>query len=588
MKNKILILVCLFSFIFTSCSDSFLENTPTSKIDGIYAFQNAATVDAYRIGMYSQLAYRRNGALYTLFLPLLGDILGEDMVYGNQWYKHYAGEYTFNIDSNNSGPWQLWTEAYYSVEMCDNLINRDLSKVKGLSSNKANQYKAEAMVIRAMVLTDIARFFGKAYREDKKYLANPYVDKLLYDPKDPDNITYTKRTSVENIYNKAIADIKKALELGLKQITKNSDAAFITEQSAHAILARLYLDMAGEVGSSVERTYLSLAKTEAKDAMAGRKLMTQKEYWNGGLSTFNNESILTFQIDKNKMSKWRVFHSFHDNYDGMGDDFLADKRIVENNKWFKTLIKDVTSEGAKIQMAFGDMRKAFFVGEVIAWHKVEKENVPLTYTGLMSAYDEFNGSSFKTMLKSFVELRKEVKNYHGYYMYGKFPRKDKRMGGDESSNRGSLALGDYSYIRGSEMELIIAECNARLGINEAEAISKWKSVASRMWYEGNIEEKLEMGGNETTFDVVFSHELHYTGKDLIDLILLERRKELLGEGHRFRDILRLGLGVDRLLPETGHYRGGLVDIEASDSKLVFPAPQEECDANDNISNGKYK
>lgn len=585
MKNKILIFVMMFSLMITSCSDNFLNNEPTSKIDGVYAFKNEATVDAYRIGMYSQLAYRSNGALYTLYLPLLGDILGEDMVYGNQWYKSYAGEYTFNVDANNSGPWHLWSQAYYSVEMCDNLINRDLSKVKGLSSNKANQYKAEAMVIRAMVLTDIARYFGKAYREDKKYMANPYVDKLLYDPKDPDNITYTKRTSVEDIYKKAIADIKKALELGLKQITKNSDAAFITEQSAHAILARLYLDMAGEVGGAEERVYLPLAKTEAKDAMAGRKLMTQKEYWNGGLSTFNNESILTFQIDKNKMAKWRVFHSFHDNYDGMGDDFVADKRIVENNKWFKTIFKDVTSDGAKVEMAFGDMRKAFFVGEVIAWHKVEKRNVPLTYTGLMSAYDEFNGSSFKTMLKSFVSLSMNPKKY-GYYMYGKFPRKDKRMGGDESSNRGSLALGDYSYIRGSEMELIIAECNARLGINETEAISKWKSVASRMWYEGNVLEKNEMGGNDTSFDNVFSQELHYSGKKLIDLILLERRKELLGEGHRFRDILRLGLGVDRLLPETGHYGDGLIDIEANDSRLVFPAPQDECDANENITNGK--
>lgn len=580
MRNKILVFVCLFALLASSCSDSLLQKEPTSSLTGELAFKNEETLKAYMTGMYSQLAYRSEGALYTMFLPLLGDILGEDMVFGNKWYQVYPGEYSFTSDANNSAPWQLWSEAYYAVEICDNLLNRDLTKVDGLSETIAKQYKAEAMVVRGMVLTDIARFFGKAYREDKAYKANPYVDKLLYNPKNVDDITYTKRSSVEEIYTKAIKDIKDAITLGLVNLQTNSQSSRITEQSAHAILSRIYLDIAGEVGGANEAIYLPLAKTEAEAAIKGRTIMSQKEFWNGGLSEFNNESILTFGIDKNKMSKWRVFHSFHDNYDGMADDFVADLRIVEGNDWFKTITKKFNVGGADIYKTYGDMRQAFFVGEVIGWQKVSGKWVPLAYSSLMNSYNDFDASFFKTVKYSFTPNCKAAKKC-GYYMYGKFPRQDRVMG----KSRGTVALGDYTYIRASEMELTIAECDARLGHN-LDARNRWKKIASRMWYQGNKAELAELGDNSTNFDIVYATELAFTGNDLVNLILKERRKELLGEGHRFRDILRLGIGVTRDLPGTGHYAGGKINIPANSQRLVFDAPRSEVNANPNISNDR--
>jgi hypothetical protein len=580
MKNKILIFFCLFVIIASSCSDSLLQKEPTARLNGEMAFKNNVTLKAYMTGLYSQLAYRSEGALYTMFLPILGDILGEDMVFGNKWYQVYPAEYSFTSDANNSAPWQLWSEAYYAVEICDNLLNRDLSKVNGLSETLAKQYKAEALVIRGMVMTDIARFFGKAYREDKSYKANPYVDKLLYNPEDPNDITYIQRNTVEEIYTKAIKDIKDALKLGLINLQSNKQSSRITEQSAHAILSRIYLDMAGEVGGANEALYLPLAKVEAENAIKGRTLMTQKEYWNGGLSEFNNESILTFGIDKNKMSKWRIFHSFHDNYDGMADDFIADLRIVEGNNWFKTITKKINIGGSDIYKTFGDMRQAFFVGEVIDWKKVSGEWVPLTYSSLMNVHKDFDASFFKTVKNSFTPNCKSAKKC-GYYMYGKFPRQDRIM----RSARGTLAVGDYTYIRSSEMELTIAECDARLG-HFIDARNRWKKIASRMWYEGNKVELAELGDNSTSFDIANAVELAYTGRDLINLILKERRKELLGEGHRFRDILRLGIGVNRDLPGTGHYGLGKRNFPASSNDLVFKAPQSEVDSNPNISNDR--
>ncbi|MCH4895833.1 RagB/SusD family nutrient uptake outer membrane protein [Marinilabiliaceae bacterium JC040] len=579
MKNKILIFICFFSLMLSSCSDSLLEKEPTAKLTGEVAFKNANTLKAFMNGLYNQLTYNGDGALYTQNLILLGDILGEDMVYGDKWYRTYGTEYAFKTRSTSWGPKMLWSQAYYAIEMCNNLLKHDLSKVDELDSQKADEYRAVAKTIRAMITSDIVRFFGKAYREDKTYKANPYVTEILYNAKDPDDITYVKKSTVEEVYTMAIKDLNDAIALGLPQKSKLADAAYITEQVAHALLSRLYLDMAGEVGNkTTEAKYLPLAKSEAEKALVGSSLMSAKEYWEGGLSTFNSESILTFAADKDKMYKWRIFQSFHDNYDGMGDDFVADLRIVEGNDWFKTITKKFTIGGNEKTFVFGDMRQGFFVGEVVF-----TATSYFLYSGVIPIYRDFDAQWFKVIKENLTPYSIAARNC-GYYMYGKFPRKDRIMGGNEAINRGSLGYGDYSYIRASEMELTIAECEARLGINESDARSRWKKIASRLWYQGNTAELGLVGDNSTEFDIVYANELTYTGTDLINLILKERRKEFLGEGHRFRDILRLGTGVIRDIAGTGHYSQGKVNIPANSIRLVFPVPQHDVDANDNMDN----
>lgn len=68
----------------------------------------------------------------------------------------------------------------------------------------------------------------------------------------------------------------------------------------------------------------------------------------------------------------------------------------------------------------------------------------------------------------------------------------------------------------------------------------------------------------------------------INLILKERRKELVMEGHRLHDILRAGLSVTR----TGGYHFlNQIDLQTvswDDYRCVMPIPQAEIDANPNL------
>lgn len=118
--------------------------------------------------------------------------------------------------------------------------------------------------------------------------------------------------------------------------------------------------------------------------------------------------------------------------------------------------------------------------------------------------------------------------------------------------------GSYVMMRSAEMILIEAEAEAELG------------------NEGTAQDLLFLVQSRADADAVKSTN---TGQALIDEILLERRKELYGEGiASLLDVKRRNLPVVR---EGNHYFGG--SLPAGSNRFVWQIPQDEIDANDNIS-----
>ena len=115
-------------------------------------------------------------------------------------------------------------------------------------------------------------------------------------------------------------------------------------------------------------------------------------------------------------------------------------------------------------------------------------------------------------------------------------------------------------IRAAEMYLIEAECEAELGNYSAAQEALY--VIQKRSQPGKIK-----SGN--------------TGQELIDEILLERRKELFGEGFRWNDIKRRQLAYKR----SGDHWVTFDFGPGSDEyyRLTFPIPQSEIDANTMIS-----
>jgi hypothetical protein len=134
-----------------------------------------------------------------------------------------------------------------------------------------------------------------------------------------------------------------------------------------------------------------------------------------------------------------------------------------------------------------------------------------------------------------------------------------------------LGTGDFSRIRASEMYLIEAEAEARLG-NDGPAQDALLEIQQRA--DATVTEVTE------------------TGQALIDKVLLERRKELFLEGHRFFDLKSLDMDLDRSGSASDHW-SDFTDIGLADPNIVpknslsqrfcLPIPQDEIDSNEALT-----
>jgi hypothetical protein len=135
---------------------------------------------------------------------------------------------------------------------------------------------------------------------------------------------------------------------------------------------------------------------------------------------------------------------------------------------------------------------------------------------------------------------------------------------------GALNVVDVKVLRLSEVYLNRAEALYNLGAaRHVEALADLNAIRSRR-YEGDI-------------------PLVAVGQELYNAILNERRLELAFEGHRFFDLKRLNLPIERSATEGDAADCGGVVAPASARSLpvgnfrwLLPIPQAEIDANENI------
>lgn len=127
-------------------------------------------------------------------------------------------------------------------------------------------------------------------------------------------------------------------------------------------------------------------------------------------------------------------------------------------------------------------------------------------------------------------------------------------------------VADYQYMTVAEMYLIKAEGLARQGGKDAEAIAAL--------------EKLVKARNAN-----YSAS-GYSGQNLIDEILLQRRIELWGEGFSLWDIKRLDQGLNRPTGPGNHgapnFNPGVFTTSPADPRFLMRIPQRELDNNINM------
>lgn len=106
----------------------------------------------------------------------------------------------------------------------------------------------------------------------------------------------------------------------------------------------------------------------------------------------------------------------------------------------------------------------------------------------------------------------------------------------------------------AEMLLVRAECAVRSGNTEVALAD-----LNTLW------EKRYVNGSYPQIDLS-------NPKDILDLVLLERRKELIGRGARWMDLRRLNLDPERAEVLSRSINGVTYTLSPNDPRYVLPIP----------------
>lgn len=445
----------------SACKKDFLDRQPYGALPTSESITNAADMRTALNGVYAAL---RNQYLYGRTIPLVGDLLADNVYISATNSNRYLEFFQVNYTVNNDNAKGIWQSAYNAILDANNVIN---SSLKG--SAEIDQYRGEALALRALLYFDLVKFFAKQYTVDPNALGVPLV--LTYDP-----FVKPKRNTVAEVYAQIGKDLTQAIPL----LTQERSSGYFTAYAAKALLARMYLFKAD----------WSNALTTAQDVInnSGYHLLALNQvlsYWSS--NTPRTDGLET------------LFEVVFDLVGNIGNNSLA---------------------------YFYDQNGGY--GDALA---------------SQSLYNVYSATDVRrSLILTSSPTRGNVK------VVNKYP------------NSSQPDKDEVKVIRLSEVYLIAAEA-AYQTHNETLAKTYLNAVATRR-------------------DAAFTGYTS-TGAALLSDILLERRKELAFEGHRYWDLARYNLDVMRV-NLAGNYPGVPLVIPASSFRRILPIPQSELDANPNI------
>jgi len=554
MKKYIIIAFAALLFINSGCE---IETIPYDSVsseevkgpDGLAAVTN---------GCYSYLKEEYFYKPYH-YVPEFG---GDNIALSGTTSDRLMNLYNYNRVVDNYHTQRLWEKSYLIIVTLNRLIESNETGV----SPELDQILGEDHYLRAFLYLTLTNTFGRPYSQSpESNLAVPL--KLTADPEDNPS-----RATVKAVYDQIVIDLKTAIEL----MSEDKPSIYATKEAAQALLSRVYLYMGDETN----------AIKYATDVIESGRFSLLST---GDISKYftyspdeNSENIMAVKFVKDEdylYNGWYTVGSMYANVDGAGwgemyasksiRDLLnenpQDERIkfidpqyeaeasyngetIKNPMWF--IFTEELQDGSHTKSYF---RTGLVVDDEGRW-LIAESNEHITGTHVETEDDNGEIKYFITWkgAKQYVGIERMMKTRQGYPKYYVLKC---------SKQEGQAHLWSPSISRLAEMYLNRAEANAKEG-NDQLALKDINELRTRAgiptWELDNLP----------------------TGKTVLELVLEERRMELMFEGHRKFDIFRNGLALDRHYPGT-HDRGAdnvvKMMVLPTDKEVVELIPQLEID-----------
>ena len=281
-----------------SCSDDYLEQSPTDRIGGGDATKNTANawaaLNGIHRGLYERYDYQGMGGAGAFYINV--DIMGEDQVYNaSQWhiglYKWQS--HVSQTSAYNEFPFKMF---YKFIANANPLIN-GMDDAEGTEVDK-NAIQGQALLYRAWCYYNLVRLYGGRY-EKGAVNDQPGVSLVLESTEKG-----VPRATVGKVYEQINADIDKAITLLDGYERKN--ISHLNLDVAYGLKARVALTM-GDYSSAA--TFANKARL-AGGGSAKYSLMNSSTYADGFRVDPNEECMWASIIQEDHSDKWANYGAY--------------------------------------------------------------------------------------------------------------------------------------------------------------------------------------------------------------------------------------------------------------------------------------
>lgn len=270
-----------------ACSRSFLDETPKGSITRENFYRSSADLDQACGGIANIM-----GAAFSLVTPIYFG--ADDITAKRAGNKFVFSDFDVFLDNStkasNARMASYWYNPLYETIKQSNSLIANYTKATEATASQRDQAGGYGYFIRAVCYFYLTRTYGE-------------IPMPLTITSDPDPVI--PNSKVADIYTQIVSDLQKAETMlpdhwdGVKR--QNGIDVFPTKGSAKAMLAEVYLTMAGWPLKQSDKYVLAAAKA--------KEVMDNKATW--GFDLMSNYSDI-WKID-NKFNKESIFACYYNN-----------------------------------------------------------------------------------------------------------------------------------------------------------------------------------------------------------------------------------------------------------------------------------